>query len=304
MVGTTSLSLLSLPSSPEEGGSRIQKICSSHPGDHGVGRPMFRGGMTSAEMSWRHGEPSQVSFKKSELWIYLHLQGKMKVKWEGVDHHLKMGDLVYVPPKTEFELVRESNEWCQSISFCIKDVKDWEVLRNCCAFIHMNYSEAPVVYCLLRQILGALNEPEGFARSLALGNAWMLNRVLMRLYILAPKSQDPHFKSFFTLTDNIVKEPSRDWTVEHMAKSLHLSQSSLLRVFKKHFELSPKEFIIQARMNFASELLINSDESLKRISNNVGYVNVHTFSRIFSNYFGLPPGKYRNSRKKGLDNKS
>jgi AraC-like DNA-binding protein len=151
---------------------------------------------------------------------------------------------------------------------------------------------------------GRPNEPEGFARSIALGNTWMLNRVLMRLYILAPKFHDPHFKSFFTLTDNIVKEPSRDRTAEHMATSLHLSQSTLLRFFKKHFELSPKEFIIQARMSFASELLINSDESLKRISNNVGYVNVHTFSRIFTNYFGLPPGKYRNLKNKGLDNKS
>ena len=263
---------------------------------------MFRGGMTSAEMSWRCGEESsQVIFKKSELWIYLHLQGKMKVKWEGVDHDLKMGDLVYVPPKSEFELVRKSDEWCQSINFCIRDVKEWEALRNCCAFIHENYSESPIVYCFLRQILDALKEPEGFSRSLALGNAWMLNRVLMRLYILAPKSQDPHLKSFFALTEDIEKEPSRDWTVEHMAKSLHLSQSTLLRIFKKNLELSPKEFIIQARMNFASELLINSDESLKRIGYKVGYVNVHTFSRIFSNYFGLPPGKYRNLRKKGIE---
>ena len=99
MADSCPLRLLSFPSSPEEGSSsRIAKICSIHPRDHGVGRPMFRGGITSAEMSWRRGEPSQVSFKKSDLWLYLHLQGQRRVKWKGVDLHLKMGDLVYVPP--------------------------------------------------------------------------------------------------------------------------------------------------------------------------------------------------------------
>ena len=46
-------------------------------------------------------------------------------------------------------------------------------------------------------------------------------------------------------------------------------------------------------MNYGAELLIKTDLSVKEIVAQVGYIDVSSFSRKFSKYFGVSPAAYR-----------
>ena len=164
MTLTPYLSLLTLPSGPGANKPMCEQISSNEPGDHGVGRPLFRGGVKRAEISWDNNTVTSELYNKSDLFVYLHLQGHTSLILENVHYQLSIGDLFYIPPKTNFELLSKSDQLTQSLSFHIKDDKEWQHLRHCLPFIKKKYQEAPIMYCLLRQILDARSDPEDHFR--------------------------------------------------------------------------------------------------------------------------------------------
>ena len=68
----------------------------------------------------------------------------------------------------------------------------------------------------------------------------------------------------------------------------------MLRFSKKHTGKSPNEYIIELRLQFAKNLLDNTNMSIKQISERVGYSDQYFFSRIFKKYLGISPQSYRN----------
>lgn len=43
-------------------------------------------------------------------------------------------------------------------------------------------------------------------------------------------------------------------------------------------------------------MLENTDDSIDEIAERLGYMNPGHFRRMFKNYFGLPPSRYRGKR--------
>lgn len=78
-----------------------------------------------------------------------------------------------------------------------------------------------------------------------------------------------------------------------LARMEGLSTSRYNALFKKYMNMSPSEYIIKTRITFASELLINTELSIKEISVLVGYDDAHFFSRIFKAKAGISPKEYR-----------
>ena len=85
--------------------------------------------------------------------------------------------------------------------------------------------------------------------------------------------------------------------VAAISKHFYMNQSYLSSVFKKTTNQGMLEYINETRVNKAKELLKTTDWSVEVIAENIGYSNLRTFTRIFSKYTGMPPGKYRDKNK-------
>jgi len=86
-------------------------------------------------------------------------------------------------------------------------------------------------------------------------------------------------------------------TLEDIARVACLSPNHLLRTFKQVFRQTPHQFLTSKRLDAAARLLARTDLSICDVCLNVGFEGVGSFSTLFSRSFGIPPGKYRLSKR-------
>ena len=81
-------------------------------------------------------------------------------------------------------------------------------------------------------------------------------------------------------------------TVEGLADFASVSHSSLYRSFKRRFQMSPKRFLLEYRIERACMLLTDSSYSIQEISNSVGFEDPFYFSRAFKSIKGVSPRQF------------
>ncbi len=91
----------------------------------------------------------------------------------------------------------------------------------------------------------------------------------------------------------IEKHPFRDWTVERLAKKVGMGRSNLAARFVAQVGKTPIEVLTEERMKMAAMFLKNSDLKIAEISTRIGYRSEAAFSRRFTDFYGLSPGKMR-----------
>ena len=96
-----------------------------------------------------------------------------------------------------------------------------------------------------------------------------------------------------TLADRIRERPGDDWRVGGLAEAAGVSPQYLARVFREETGRSPKEYVIQARMEAARAYLSGSSLPIKRIADELGFHDEFHFSRSFKRRIGMSPGRYR-----------
>ncbi|UXX78448.1 response regulator [Reichenbachiella carrageenanivorans] len=91
------------------------------------------------------------------------------------------------------------------------------------------------------------------------------------------------------LRENIVQHLEKeDISVESLAETVSMSESTLRRFLKKMIDQSPGNFIREVRLEVAYELLKNKQEkSISQVANQVGFQNVNHFSQLFEKKYGL-----------------
>ena len=71
------------------------------------------------------------------------------------------------------------------------------------------------------------------------------------------------------------------------------SHGYLCRSFKKHLQTTPVAYINQLRLNYACNLLVNTDRSILDICLDIGFSSLGHFYRLFSRQYGISPQRYR-----------
>ena len=69
------------------------------------------------------------------------------------------------------------------------------------------------------------------------------------------------------------------------------SKFHLIRMFKKYFGLTPRQYLINKRIERAKTLLI-SGHSVSEACYAVGFESVHSFSTLFKTKTGKPPSSF------------
>lgn len=86
---------------------------------------------------------------------------------------------------------------------------------------------------------------------------------------------------------------SRDITIDEVAEELHLSAPYVSTLFKKNTGIAFSQYLLEYRMKKAIELLLETDYSVKEISQRVCSGTYNSFIRSFRTLIGVSPGEYR-----------
>lgn len=215
-----------------------------------------------------------IIFKGSGTYIYL--SKKLKVK---------EGDVVFIP-----ENIYCYSEW--------RGNPEIEVMYVNC-FIHYGdfKYEPQILDCTdnvkkeLIQIGSLLNE--GYLEKLEAYS--LFYRTLKRIIPKMTKSDIAINKTLQESVEYISHNWNNNFSISELAKSCCVSESTIYHMFKKEIGQSPVTFLNSIRINVAIEYLDNSNYSVSTISQLVGFNSENHFRKVFSDFTGTTPLKYRKS---------
>ncbi|MBE6380235.1 MAG: helix-turn-helix transcriptional regulator [Lentisphaerae bacterium] len=80
---------------------------------------------------------------------------------------------------------------------------------------------------------------------------------------------------------------------EEIAAQYNMSRATFYRAWRRHFNESPIQYLLNLRLEAAAEMLRETPLSIARIADEVGFCGVDAFHRKFKIKYGVTPGQYR-----------
>lgn len=108
------------------------------------------------------------------------------------------------------------------------------------------------------------------------------------------KSQ-PMYQKLLELRTKIYNNPQEKWTVNKMGRELNVSLSYLQHMYKRTFQTSCMNDVINARVEQSKFYLLQSILSVGAIAEICGYESEIHFSRQFKKFTGISPKGYRDT---------
>ncbi len=91
---------------------------------------------------------------------------------------------------------------------------------------------------------------------------------------------------------NVYSNISLDMMAEHFG----ITKMHIIRVFKRKFNITPMQYLIDKKICIAKSLLSGTVMPIKEIASLLRYSNTQHFSSSFKNATGVTPNKYRQSK--------
>lgn len=82
------------------------------------------------------------------------------------------------------------------------------------------------------------------------------------------------------------------FTIPSLAKKMAISVSTLERLVKSKYGITPKQFIIEYKLAKAEILLREGNKNIKQIAAEIGFNSVAYFCHCFKKKFTKPPKAY------------
>ncbi len=100
-------------------------------------------------------------------------------------------------------------------------------------------------------------------------------------------------KAIQALCRRIRENPAGQRCISEMAEELLVCPDHFIRIFREETGMTPRQYIIENRLNMAQHLLLESNQTCERISELCGFESPQWFSRLFRQKRGMSPGNYR-----------
>jgi len=110
------------------------------------------------------------------------------------------------------------------------------------------------------------------------------------------RKADVYFRPYDKLAP-VIQLITRDYHqnihVDELAAMVHMSLSQFERKFRKVFRMSPRQYIMNTRINNACVKMSDNSRSLSEIALEVGFYDHSAFTKQFVHYMGMTPKAYR-----------
>ena len=129
-------------------------------------------------------------------------------------------------------------------------------------------------------------------------------RLLLSMFL--KNKSDDNFEQirFLPVLNYINANIGKAITLEDLAKAIGYNKRYFGKMFKKAFNISPLQYVMNKKVMSACQFLIGTNLSVREIAYKLGFENEFYFSRIFKNKTGKSPKAYRQTEriigKKGI----
>ena len=127
-------------------------------------------------------------------------------------------------------------------------------------------------------------------------------QITAAVHILEACAGYDQLKRAFERAEHTLSERMERYVAEHrtgnlsadcLCRELGLSRRELYETVRKHFGCTPAEFVRLRRLEYAADLLRNSDLPVRDIAEACGIGDYNYFSKIFRHRFGVCPRGFR-----------
>jgi AraC-like DNA-binding protein len=244
-----------------------------------------------------------ISQKKPQHHTLIYCQsGSGTLDHKQRKREVKRGDLVICCPNTSFTFSANSTELNQKeksfywINFTGKLADDFAER------LLMKMDEGLANVGLLGSIIDDFDSllalgSRGYTATNVIHGVHLLQQSLSSLALqlrLCAFNQNSHFDIDAVeslMRNNLHQELSLD-TLAHYSQ---LSKFHFSKKFKELTDTSPIQHFINMKMQYACSSLDNSTNTIKQISESLGYSDPYYFSRLFKKFIGMSPKQYRES---------
>lgn len=245
--------------------------------------------ITKEEMhrTWQYSRKYE---KKLYMLIYV-LYGEFMAHVNGTHFHLKEGDILYICSHREYASNSISNDFaCICIYFDIKESPSME---------DSFFRESHLIHnCekLKKKFTGILNEYNIKSYKYKLTTKKILYDILDTILNETMITSDSQI-DFYALKNAIIYLENNytrdDISIDYLANLCNYTPAHFINLFKKIYNTTPKNYLINLRIEKAKDLLIYSSYSVLEISELIGYSSPAYFSAAFKSIEGCSPLQYR-----------
>ena len=208
---------------------------------------------------------------------YIYLSKKLRVS---------EGDMVFIP----------ENIYCYSEWHGEDEI---EVVYLSCFMHYESFKYEPQI---IDVSVDAKNDILQIAALLAMGEMECLEaysrfyKLLQSVIIKMNPSDIVYDKTLMSAVEYITDNWDQNFSIAELAKKCCVSESTLYHMFQKELGQTPLKFLNSIRINVAIEYLENSVYSVATISEMVGFHSENHFRKVFADFTGTTPLKYRKYR--------
>jgi len=95
------------------------------------------------------------------------------------------------------------------------------------------------------------------------------------------------------IKEYIMRNAEKKITLDELAELVDLSNSHVIRIFKKAFGITPYDYIMQCKIETARNMLLNTTFKVYEISEYLNFSDEHYFSNCFKQRTGVSPRRFR-----------
>ena len=260
--------------------------------------------------SYIMGRGKYFEHKHSHTYYELHIitEGENRYQIGDEEIAVKKGEFLLITPNLPHMFIgrRENTE---KYGLCFLVHTQEQASREECEIVSLLPKDGYVISTATEAMIrfGALAANEkrtptwGSVRNVRLLSGLILVEVVRMLddRSTLPAGNQPYKNDErFALAEQFIKDNiQRSITCQAVANTIHISTRQLDRVFQKESGLTVARYIETYRYNMAKRMLSTTQESIQKISFDLGFQTQYNFSRFFKRMEGETPSGYRSSNR-------
>jgi AraC-like DNA-binding protein/mannose-6-phosphate isomerase-like protein (cupin superfamily) len=231
------------------------------------------------------------------------LLGTIQVNVGSKTHRLERGDMILFNSREIHSTRRTTGEnlhlvlqWSPSLF-----LETYETLLT----FYLNTGAAPLpkngtlpnLQCMLAEMGLMLYEKNNGYQFAIKGCFYTIISILLseiRYKLYAPGGGAEELPREFDRIQHYIKDHFKeDLDIDHLCGGVAMSRAKLFRILKTAGSMPVKSLVRYYRVEYAKNLLANSELSIPRIAGESGFDNDSSFYRVFKEITGFSPGHYR-----------
>ena len=246
-----------------------------------------------------------------DFWEFLFLEsGSINLLVDGKIYRLHPGQMIMYPPHSFHSCAGEDDALVSVVSFSTPSALPYEFVGNVIELTENQKIKLMKIMTMGNQIFISAHYLHPGVRGVALCEdvpGYKVQKIakLTELFLIdlyeSKKSSNSYVKTdddckneqFDFLTQFLNDNLDKNFTIEQLSKELSIGTSTLSKLCKAQCGCGPIDYFISLKIGIAKQMIADSNISLTKISENLGFSSIHYFSKMFKKKTGITPSEYR-----------